>query len=432
MKVTVIGLGYVGLTQALFLAKHHDVFAHDIDYDKLQALTKGKVYLREPGLITLLNKHKKNLTFSDQLEAMVAESDVAIIAVPTPESDLGKPDLSAIESVMHQLIAFSKPNQIIIIRSTVPPGTYQQLWMHMQQAHRTDLHLVSMPEFLALGSALKDVRQPHRVVLGLDDITLVSTIKALYRYRNTIPWVVTNPQTAELIKYASNTYLANRISFINDLSQIAEMTNADIEQVVMGMSLDKRIGKAFLKPGIGFGGSCFPKDLKALYQLAQQGGLNARMIEATIKTNQEQIERFINRVLRRFSNNISGKKIVILGLAYKGNTNDVRNSPAFQVIDRLVNQQAIIVGYDKWSTLNFSLLRGEKSHVIYATQVTEALQDADCAIILNNAKEIEKLKPKDFIQIMKTPIVFDGRNLFNPENMKGVEYHSIGRKSQTN
>jgi UDPglucose 6-dehydrogenase len=432
MKVTVIGLGYVGLTQALFLAKHHQVLAHDIDYEKLQSLTEGKVYLREPGLTTLLKKHKENLTFSDQLEFMIAESDVAMIAVPTPESDLGKPDLSAIESVMQQVIAFSKPNQIIIIRSTVPPGTHQQLLTYMQQAHRTDLHLVSMPEFLALGSALKDVSQPHRVVLGLDDMTLVSQIKALYRYRNTIPWVVTTPQTAELIKYGSNTYLANRISFINDLSQIAEMTNADIEQVVMGMSLDKRIGKAFIKPGIGFGGSCFPKDLKALYQLAQQGGLNARMIEATIKTNQEQIERFVNRVLQRFSHNLVGKKIAILGLAYKGNTNDVRNSPAFKVIDMLTEHQAMITGYDKWATMNFFLTRGEKPCVGYSTQIMDALQDADCAIILNNAKEIEKLKPKDFIQVMKTPIVFDGRNLFNPDNMKGVEYHSIGRKSQTN
>jgi UDPglucose 6-dehydrogenase len=429
MKVTVIGLGYVGLTYALYLSKQHTVYAYDIDDEKIERLGQGIVDLREPGLSLLLKSNKKNLFFSNHLESMVAKSDVTLIAVPTPEGDDGNPDLSALQAVLHQCIAYSKPHQIIIIKSTVLPGTYHRLLTYLRQANRPDLTLVSMPEFLSLGSALKNVTHPDRVVVGTTESNGLPLLKKLLHYPTSIPWVVTTPQTAELIKYASNSYLANRLSFINEMSQVAEVTGADIEEVVNGMGLDPRIGTSFINPGVGFGGSCFPKDLKALYQFAKQSGLKARMLEATITTNHEQIERFTQRIIKRFSNQFKDKKIAILGLAYKGSTSDVRHSPAFQVVEALTGKEAILIGYDRYATMNFFQICGEKPCMGYTTTLEDALSQADCAIILNDAPEIKKLRAKQFVRWMKQPLVFDGRNLFDPKRMIGVEYHSIGRLS---
>jgi UDPglucose 6-dehydrogenase len=223
--------------------------------------------------------------------------------------------------------------------------------------------------------------------------------------------------------------LATKVSFINEMSQIAEVTNANIDDVVKGIGLDPRIGESFLKPGVGFGGSCFPKDLKALQYVANQYHTQDNILDATITTNQQQITRFITRVFNRFQGNIKQKKIAVLGLSYKGSTNDVRNSQAFQVIDMLTDKEAIIFAYDRQSTFEFFQQRGEKPCLAYAVEIEDALKDADVAIILNDAPEIQSLQAKDFTKLMKTPIVFDGRNIYQPSTMKGVEYHSVGRPS---
>jgi UDPglucose 6-dehydrogenase len=427
MKVTVIGLGYVGLTNAVYLATQHKVMGYDIDYSKINDLQQGHEYLQEEYVEGFLRKNQKNLQFSDRYESFLSESDVALVAVPTPEGEHGHADLTALYDALDKIIAHSKKNQMVVIRSTVPPGTLHQLIDYAEKHQRHDLAFVSVPEFLALGTAMNDVLEPNRVIVGLTNTTLKPTIKKLFNYPSTIPYVFTTPQTAELIKYASNSFLATKISFINEMSQLAEVTNANIEEVVEGMALDSRIGSAFLKPGVGFGGSCFPKDLKALRQLALNHQLNNQILQATLTTNQQQTERFTQRILNRFSNQIKGKKIAVLGLSYKGTTHDVRNSPAFTVVDMLTNQEAIIFAYDKKATIDFFNLRGEKPCLAFAVELVDALKDAECAIILNDAPELKTLKAKDFIKLMKTPIVFDGRNLYALDKMSGVEYHSIGR-----
>ncbi len=429
MNITVIGLGYVGLTNAVYLAKHHQVFGYDIDYKKITDLQEGKTFLIEKDLQRFLTNHRKNLKFGHEIEPMLVVSDVAILAVPTPEGNQGKIDLSIIEESFQKILKFGKKGLIVLIRSTVIPGTQQHLVELAKKQKRSDIKVVSLPEFLSLGHAIEDTLKPKRMVVGLDDLSLKSTILKIFQYPSSVPFIFTNPQTAELTKYASNGFLATKVSFINEMSQIAEKTGANIDDVVAGMGLDPRIGGHFLQPGIGFGGSCFPKDLKALHALANEHDIHNHLLPATLSTNQDQVTQFMKRFLNRFKGDIKKKKIAVLGLSYKGSTSDVRNSPAFHVIDMLTDQEAIIFAYDKFATFDFFNVRGEKPCLAYAVELEDALKDADAAIIVNDAPELKNLKPTDLIKLMKSPIVFDGRNLFEPTNMKGIEYHSVGRPS---
>ena len=429
MNITIIGVGYVGLTNALYLSKHHHVFGYDIDVNRINELQQGQQFFHEEGFATLLKKNKTKLSFVHEPAKALQQSQVVILAVPTPDGQQGKPDLTAIHDGFDRILKDGNKDILVIIRSTVPPGTQASLVLEAKKHKRDDIKIVSIPEFLSLGQALSDMTHPSRVVVGLDHPSLKSEIYDLFKYPNHVAFLFTTPQSAELIKYASNAFLATKVSFINEMSQIAEVTNANIEDVAKGMSLDPRIGESFLKPGIGFGGSCFPKDLKALQSIANDHNIKDHLIEATLNMNQQQIKRFMTRVFDRFQGNIKQKKIAVLGLSYKGSTNDVRNSPAFSVIDMLTDQEAIIFAYDRQSTFDFFQQRGEKPCLAYAVEIEDALRDADVAIVLNDAPEIKALQPKDFIKLMKTPIVFDGRNLYQPSTMKGVEYHSIGRPS---
>jgi UDPglucose 6-dehydrogenase len=430
MNITIIGVGYVGLTNALYLSSHHHVFGYDVDFNRINELQQGEEYFHEEGFARLLKKNKSKLSFVHDPSVALQQSEVAMLTVSTPEGLQGAVDLTSIHDGFATILKDGKKGILVIIRSTVPPGTQAALVLKAKKHKRGDISIVSIPEFLSLGQALKDMANPSRVVVGLDNDSLQTTILTMFNYPKSVPFLFTNPQSAELIKYASNAFLATKVSFINEMSQIAEVTNANIDDVAKGMALDPRIGENFLKSGIGFGGSCFPKDLNALQHVANQHNIKDHFIEATIKMNQQQITRFMNRVLDRFQGNIKQKKIAVLGLSYKGSTSDVRNSPAFKVIDMLTDQEAIIFAYDRYSTFDFFQQRGEKPCLAYAVEWVDALQDADVAIILNDAPEIQALQAKDFIKLMKTPIVFDGRNLFQPSTMKGVEYHSIGRPSR--
>lgn len=427
MNITVFGLGYVGLTNAAYLAQFHLVWGFDKDIAKIQELKNQVDYLNEPGVFPLIKKHRKNLFYVEDPSQTLRQSDVALIAVPTPEGAGGQIDLSAIKEAFAHILETGKKGILVIIRSTVLPGTYELLFEEAKQKNREDIQLIIMPEFLSQGEALTNITSPNRVVLGLKQVGLEKTVQNIFKYSSTVPLLTTDPSSACLTKYASNSFLASKVSFINEMSQIAEAVGANIQDVVKGMGYDPRIGKQFIQPGIGFGGSCFPKDLKALQYLAIKNQIKGNIIDATIAINQEQITRFMNRVMSRFNHQIKQKKIAVLGLSYKGSTTDVRNSPAFKVIDTLADQQAIIFAYDKKATFEFFNQRGEKPCLAYAIEIEDALKDADVAIILNDAKEIKNLKPNDFVRLMKTPIVFDGRNLYDVKNMNGVEYHSIGR-----
>jgi UDPglucose 6-dehydrogenase len=429
MNITIIGIGYVGLTNALYLSNHHHVFGYDVDVNRINELQQGQQFFKEKGFTALLKKNKSKLSFVHDPREGLQQSQVAILAVSTPEGPQGEPDLTSIHDGFAKILKDGKKDILVIIRSTVPPGTQLMLVSQAKKQKRQDITILSIPEFLSLGEALKNMTQPSRVVVGLDDASLQAKIQNIFKYPKKVPFLFTTPQSAELIKYACNAFLATKVSFINEMSQIAEVTNANIDDVAQGMALDPRIGESFLKPGIGFGGSCFPKDLKALQHIANHHHIKDQFIEATININQQQIARFMKRVFDRFQGNIKQKKIAVLGLSYKGSTNDVRNSPAFPIIDMLTDQEAIIFAYDRQSTFDFFQQRGEKPCLAYALEIEDALQDADVAIILNDAPEIKTLQAKDFIKLMKTPIVFDGRNLYHPLTMKGVEYHSIGRPS---
>jgi UDPglucose 6-dehydrogenase len=429
MNITIIGVGYVGFTNALYLSKHHHVFGYDVDYNRINELQQGQEFFHEEGFASLLKKNKSQLSFVHDPTLALQQSQVVMLAVSTPEGLQGEVDLSSIHDGFAKVLKDGKKGILVMIRSTVPPGTQAMLVKEAKKHKRDDIKIVSVPEFLSLGQALKDMTKPSRIVVGLDHPTLQQDIQAIFQYPSSVPFLFTTPQSAELIKYASNAFLATKVSFINEMSQLAEVTNANIDDVAKGMSFDPRIGESFLKPGIGFGGSCFPKDLKALQRVAANHHVEDHILEATLTINQQQISHFMKRVFDRFQGNIKQRKIAVLGLSYKGSTNDVRNSPAFQVIDMLTDQEAIIFAYDRYSTFDFFQQRGEKPCLAYAVEWVDALQDADVAIILNDAPEIQALQAKDFIKLMKTPIVFDGRNLFQPSTMKGVEYHSIGRPS---
>ena len=430
MKITVVGLGYVGLTNALYLAKDHQIFGYDIDFNKISELQQGQIFLQEKGFAAQLKKSQSRIQFVHEPTDALKQSSVVILAVPTPESPQGGTDLTAIHESIAKIFTDGKKGVLVMIRSTVPPGTQAMLVQQAKKHKREDISIVSVPEFLSLGQAMKDMTSPSRVVVGLDTPTLQRNVQEIFNYPKSVPFLFTTPQSAELIKYAANAFLATKVSFINEMSQIAEVTNANIDDVAKGMALDPRIGENFLKSGIGFGGSCFPKDLNALQHVANQHNIKDHLIEATIKMNQQQIARFMQRVFARFQGNIKQKKIAVLGLSYKGSTSDVRNSPAFKVIDMLTDQEAIIFAYDRHATFEFFQQRGEKPCLAYAVDMEDALKDADLAIVLNDAPEIQALQARDFIQLMKTPIVFDGRNLYPLETMKGVEYHSIGRPSR--
>ncbi len=430
MNITVIGLGYVGLTNAAYLAQFHTVWGFDKDIAKINDLKNLTDYLNEPGVFGLLKKHSKNLSYLDEPSQGLIQSDVVLFAVPTPEGANGQIDISSIEEAFSYVIAHGKKGILVLIRSTVLPGTFETLTKLALEKNRKDVQIVIMPEFLSQGQALKNITSPSRVVVGTTQSGLDKKIQTLFKYSPKIPNLVTDPSTAALTKYAANVFLATKVSFINEMSQIAEAVGADIQEVVKGIGYDPRIGNQFIQPGVGFGGSCFPKDLKALKYLATQHHINGSMLDATMAINQDQTTRFMKRVMERFNHQIKSKKIAVLGLSYKGSTTDVRNSPAFKVIDTLADQEAIIFAYDKKATFDFFHLRGEKPCLAYAIEIEDALKDADVAIILNDAKEIKNLKASDFIRLMKNPIVFDGRNLFDPKSMQGVEYHSIGRPTK--
>ncbi len=430
MNITVFGLGYVGLTNAAYLAQFHSVWGFDKDIAKINDLKNHLDYLNEPGLLSLLKKHRKNLIYIDEPSQALRQSDVVLLAVPTPEGDKGELDLSLIEEAFTSVLESGKKGIVVVIRSTVLPGTYDKLTKLSLKNGRKDIQVVIMPEFLSQGEALKNIISPSRVMIGIHEVGLDKKLKAIFNYPAKVPFLITDPNTASLTKYAANIFLATKVSFINEMSQIAEAVGADIQDVVKGIGYDPRIGNQFIQPGVGFGGSCFPKDLKALKHLASQHQINGSMLDATMAINQVQTTRFMNRVMARFNHQIKKKKIAVLGLSYKGSTTDVRNSPAFKVIDTLADQEAIIFAYDKKATFDFFNMRGEKPCLAYATKLEDALKDADLAIILNDAKEIKNLKASDFTRLMKTPIVFDGRNLFEPKTMQGVEYHSIGRPNK--
>lgn len=438
-KICVIGTGYVGLVSGTTFAETgNEVVCVDIDPVKVDKLNKGIPTIFEPGLEPLLQRNVKEgrLRFTTVLEEGVLTALITFFCLPTPPNDDGSADLSRILEVAQKVAEIFKNHRIeepriVVNKSTVPVGTADRVRKIFDQVYPGNkVEVVSNPEFLREGFAVEDSMKPERIVIGTRSNFVREVMQDLYEpfVRSGNPIYFFDERTAEVIKYAANAFLATKISFMNDLSAFCEAVGADIEKVRIGIGSDSRIGKRFLFAGLGFGGSCFPKDVRALIQSAEEAGTPLSIVKATYEVNQKQIQRFIGKILARFDNQIQGKKFALWGLAFKPNTDDVREAPAFKVIDALLEKGAILNVYDPEAMENTRKVYGDK--INYAKEMYGCLEGADALIIATEWTVFRNPDFKKMKSLMKNPLIFDGRNLFNLEEMEknGFEYHSIGRR----
>ncbi|MBN9653163.1 UDP-glucose/GDP-mannose dehydrogenase family protein [Halobacillus sp. GSS1] len=423
-KIAVIGTGYVGLVTGTCLASlGHEVTCVDIDKKRISTLQDGKCPLHEPGLSSLMqsNLNEKRLQFTSDLKKAVQHAEAIFIAVGTPENKDGSADLSYVKTAVKDLSLYINDETVVIIKSTVPPGTNDKVrsWMHLHAGRA--FQVVSNPEFLREGSAIHDFFYSDRIVIGSKETEAAQFLEDFYSSMKT-PRLHTDPLSAEMIKYASNAFLAAKISFINEISSICEELGADIEQVAQGMGMDRRIGEPFLRAGIGFGGSCFPKDTKALVQVAKETGHSFKLLSTVMDVNERQKNLLIEKALKRYGS-LKGKAVAVLGLSFKPNTDDIRESPALSIIQRLQELGAVPIAYDP-------VVRSIPFCTVVDT-IHEVLTGADFAMICTEWPSISDLSLEVYENTMKEAVVFDGRNCYTREDLEGrnIEYHSVGRPS---
>ncbi len=437
----IVGTGYVGLvTGTCFAESGNRVICVDIDERKVQDLRQGKMPIFEPGLDHILERNIKNgrLTFTTNLEEAVIASSVLFLCLPTPPGEDGSADLQYVLGVANDAAQIVKDNDIkdfkvFVNKSTVPVQTAEKVTSIVREtAPDYPIAVVSNPEFLREGFAVEDFMKPDRIVVGASDERAIEIMRDLYEpfVRSGNPIFFMDEKSAEITKYAANCYLAMRISFMNELSYYCEKVGADIEQIRMGIGSDSRIGKRFLFAGLGYGGSCFPKDVKALIHSTDAAGTTLGLVKAAEEANYRQSERFFTKILTRFGS-LEGKQFAVWGLAFKPNTDDTREAPAFRLIERLLAAGASVTAYDPEAMENTRNVFGD--NIKYANDSSECVMGADALII---ATEWNEFRSPDFEVLKKSlqiPIIFDGRNLFNPDDMAktGIEYYSIGRKEIT-
>jgi UDPglucose 6-dehydrogenase len=434
MHVTVVGTGYVGLVSGAGLADFGlSVTCVDSDEHKVQKLREGEIPIYEIGLEEIFRRNVKNhrLTFSTDLKSAVEQSLVIFIAVGTPEGTDGEPDLSQVRTVASSLAEYMDDYKVIVTKSTVPVGTGKKIraWIEEKLTKPVKFDVVSNPEFLREGSAIEDFMRPNRVVIGAEGQQAVAIVKDIYRplYLIETPFVITNLETAELIKYASNAFLATKISFINEMANLCERVGADIHDVSRGMGLDKRIGPKFLHPGPGFGGSCFPKDVAALCSMGRRFETPMRIGEAVLEVNRRQKDRVVAMIEDRLAG-LSNRAIGVWGLAFKPNTDDIRESPAMHICHRLLEGKARIRVYDPVAMTKARSELGD-TNVSYCGDAYEAVSGADGLLIGTEWNEFRNVDLEKVKSSMKTPILFDVRNIFDPEKLRtlGFQYFGMGR-----
>ena len=440
MKVAFFGTGYVGLVTGSCLAQTgNTVTCADIDQEKIDRLKSGECPIYEPGLPEMIEKNvrDKRLFFTTDLKKAVNENYILGIAVGTPSAETGEADLSAIWSVAKTIGKFMNSPKIIVQKSTVPVGTGDKIEKIInkelaKRGKKIHFAVVSNPEFLKEGSAVDDFMSPDRVVIGTEDEEAQKALEELYsplmRKGHRVVWM--NRESAELTKYAANAMLATRISFMNALARLAENVGADIEDVRQGIGSDSRIGKAFLYASSGFGGSCFPKDVRALVTTVKENKLDDSLFQSVISVNESQREWFADKIINRYDGDVSGKTFAVWGLAFKAETDDVREAAALTILKRLIKGGAKIRAFDPEAKETFNEAFGDNDAVTYVGNEYEALEGADSLIILT---EWLQFRTPDFERIKESlsePVVFDGRNLYEPKLMKekGVEYYCVGRK----
>ncbi len=432
MNITVIGTGYVGLVSGTcFADSGNDVICVDIDKDKIDKLKSGKITIYEPGLDVLFerNTKQKRLSFSTSLEESIKDAEVIFLALPTPPGEDGSADLSYILGVAKELSKLITSYKVIVDKSTVPVGTSEKVHQVLaQNLDETLFDVVSNPEFLREGVAVEDFLKPDRVVIGTNSEKAQKIMSRLYGpfLRTGNPLIFMDERSAEMTKYAANSYLAARISFMNEIANLCEIVGADVDSVRRGMGSDSRIGKRFLFPGVGFGGSCFPKDVLALGKTANDHDYDFKILNAVLNVNSVQRERIANKIISYFDD-LNGKTIAIWGLAFKPNTDDIREAPAIYTINKLIERGAKIKAFDPEAMENISKIYGNKIELV--SDQYEALIDADALAIMTEWSVFRTPSFKTIKKLMKSARIFDGRNLYDLNTMKEEEiyYESIGR-----
>lgn len=433
-KLAIAGTGYVGLVSGVCFAEMgHQVTCVDIDENKVSLMKKGISPIYETGLESLMQKNyvEGRLDYTTDYVSAYKDADAIFIGVGTPEQLDGSADLSYVAAVARQIAETVEKDCLVVVKSTVPVGTNDKIEQLIRdfQVNDVRIEVASNPEFLAQGTAVRNTLQAARIVIGTESKWAEEILMGIYAPFN-LPMVSVSRRSAEMIKYASNSFLALKISYINDIANLCELVGADIQDVARGMSYDDRIGSKFLNAGIGFGGSCFPKDTQALKYLARQNGYNLQTVYAAIEVNREQKTRLIQKAMKRLVT-FNDLKVAVLGLSFKPGTDDLREAPSLDNVSLLLKQGAHIYAYDPVAAENFKQKYPEERYKIkYVKFAGEALKGANVCFIFTEWDEIKAVKPEDYKRLMKTPLVYDGRNIYGLDEMReaGVEYYSIGRK----
>ena len=428
MKIVVAGTGYVGLVTAVCLSEvGHNVTCVDVNKEKIKILNEGKSPIYEPGLEELMRKNKSLLTYTLDSKNAYKNADVIFIGVGTPEKKDGSANLKYVYKVAKEIAQSIKKDCIVVVKSTVPIGTNKKIEKYIKDnlKNNVKIEIVSNPEFLSQGTAVKDTLHAQRIVLGVQSKYAENIMKEVYDGFGQ-PYIITNRESAEMIKYASNDFLALKISYINESANLCEIVGANIQDVAKGMGMDARIGNKFLQAGIGYGGSCFPKDTKALSWLANFNDYELKTIKAAIEVNENQKLKLIKKARKHYET-FEGLNVAVLGLTFKPNTDDLREAPSLENIPILIEDGANVKAYDPVGENNFKKLY--PTEIKYCDNIEETLKDTDICFIFTEWDEIKNIKPEEYKKLMKTPLVYDGRNIYDLKEMKenGVEYYSIGR-----
>lgn len=410
-RITVVGLGYVGLTTALGFAKlGHPVIGVEVNNDKLAKLRRGELTIFEKDLDAELQKALESglLWLTSSIEEAAVESDIFYICVSTPQDASGSADLSFVISACKEVAAHAEESSIIVLKSTVPVGTGKKV---ASLVGRKDVNYASNPEFLREGSALEDFMMPDRIVVGSENPETSSRILSLYEKIDSIK-IRTSTESAELIKYAANSYLATRLSFVNEIAALCEEVGASVDDVMAGMGSDNRIGSSFLSPGPGWGGSCFPKDTRALLSFAEKHGVTLRVVSAAIESNEHSFLRVVQRLKGLLGGILNGKTIAVLGLAFKANTDDTRDSPSMEIINRLIAEGCSVKGYDPVASV------GALEGFSQSETAIDAASRSDALLVLTEWSEFKDLEPESFLRVMQGSIVLDTRRVLKADLWK--------------
>ena len=432
MRIAVVGTGYVGLvTGTCFANSGNTVTCLDINADKIARLNRGEIPIYEPGLEELVVRSAKSgrLLFTTDTATAILAAQVVFLAVGTPPSADGSADLSSLWKVVDSIAPHLDPEAVVVTKSTVPVGTCAGIEARLKERTGRECRVASNPEFLKEGAAIEDFQKPDRVVVGVRAAAVGEILRSLYSpfLRTEHPFLVMSPESSEMTKYVANSLLATKISFINEVANLCERMEADIDDVRRGIGHDKRIGFSFLFPGVGYGGSCFPKDVQALAAMARDKGVAHRILTAVHETNLAQKQVLGEKIVAHFGGQLAGRRIAVWGLAFKPRTDDVRDAPALDLLDQLLAGGAQVTVYDPEAMAHVKAIHGDR--LTYAAGAMEALDGAECLAIVTEWGDFRHPDFAEMVRRMRSPTIFDGRNLYAPEEMRsrGFVYHSIGR-----